>query len=174
MPRSTRQSWPDPGPQGRGRGNRRQRRRHPNAYRPYDTREYRGGPSVPNYVLRRSETVGLTNNNLILVYPRNVGRNGVAYTAEVVDRRLGRMTYSTGIRQTAAYIRVRYCVSNIYENVFIQRCTELVGDGNRRVTRSQAREGTYKIIIYYLIYYFITNINDVHFVAEQEAAEACK
>lgn len=159
MPRSTRQSWPLSREERRARGNRSQRRRHPNAYRPYDRREYRGGPNVPNYVLRRSETVGLTNNNLILVYPRNVGRNGVAYTAEVVDRRLGSMDYSTGIRYHAAYIRVRYCVSNIYENVFIQRCTELVGDGNRRVTRSQARVGMYNIIICHLIYYCHNNYN---------------
>ena len=121
------------------------------------------------------------NNNIILVYPLGVQRDGVAYTAQVMNRRLGRSV--NGVRLHAVYIRVRYCVSNVYENVFVGRCTELVGYDNRRVTRSEARRGMYNRICFKLHHYctfiyIFTNIvsNNRNFVsiAEQEIADAGK
>ena len=112
---------------------RRQQRRSRNTTQP--TRRLPG--SWPNLYLRMAENIGLMNNDIILVYPLGVLRDSVAYTAQVTNRRLGRSV--NGVRLHTDYIRVRYCVSNVYENVFVGRCTELIGNDNRRVTRSETR-----------------------------------
>ena len=112
---------------------RRQQRRSRNTRQP--TRRLPG--SWPNLYLQMAENIGLMNNDIILVYPLGVLRDSVAYTAQVTNRRLGRSV--NGVRLHTDYIRVRYCVSNVYENVFVGRCTELIGNDNRRVTRSEAQ-----------------------------------